>query len=180
MGYLHLACSGCQKAAHQQQWNSETKYLLPNKSAKTLSVVTAWYEIPGNEEIQSHEEGGIGREEMPYPRHHLRRIRRRICPLATVTIRLSRMMEYHQEGQYHLQIVKIIKSCHNICKYACFIVYQLFNKRRYLYQVTFRICHIAGSLSPWLCRRSEYWLRAHAYRTVKLLVNICKGGDIKG
>ena len=55
-----------------------------------------------------------------------------------------------------------------------------FYKRRYLYQIAFRVGNIAGALSPRLCRRGEYGFRSHAYRAVILLVNISKGGDIAG
>ena len=51
---------------------------------------------------------------MPYPRHYLFGIGWCISPFSTITIRLSRMMEYYQEGQHDLQIVEIIKSIHLI------------------------------------------------------------------
>ena len=55
-----------------------------------------------------------------------------------------------------------------------YIVYLSFNKRRNLYQIALWVGHIAGALSPRLCRRSEYWLCTHAYCTIILLIDISK------
>ena len=97
VGYLHLDRCNCQYNSHQQQWNSETQNLLGDKSAESLPFITARDEIAGDEEIQSHEEGGIGGEKMPNPRHCLSWIRRVISPLTSIAISLSCMVKYNQK-----------------------------------------------------------------------------------
>ena len=66
----------------------------------------------GDEEIQSHEERGISREEMPYPGHEFCRIGWRICPCATSAVSLTGMVHNHQNGKAYLQIIEIIQSFH--------------------------------------------------------------------
>ena len=61
-----------------------------------------------------------------------------------------------------------------------YIVYLSFNKRRNLYQVALWVGHIAGALSPRLCRRGKDRLSTHAYCTIILLIDISKCGNIEG
>ena len=74
----------------------------------TLLVITPRHEISGDEEIKPHEECGVGREEMPDPRHKFCWIRRCISPTTTIAVCLTGMVHDHQDGQTYLQIIEII------------------------------------------------------------------------
>ena len=73
-----------------------------------LFIETPWDKITRYKEVEPHEEGSIGREEMPYPWHEFGRIGWRVSPIATIAVSLTGMVHNHQDGQANLQVIEII------------------------------------------------------------------------
>ena len=109
---FQFACQGADNATHEEQGDSQAEQFLMYKLFGTLLIKTPWHKKARDEEIQPHEEGCIGREEMPYPRHEFCRIRWCVSPIATSAVSLAGMVHNHQDGQAYFQIIEIIQSLH--------------------------------------------------------------------
>ena len=87
-----------------------------------LFIETPWDKITRYKEVEPHEEGGIGREEMPNPGHEFCRIGWCISPIATIAVSLTGMVHNHQDGQADFQIIEIVKSLHTLSLFQSFDV----------------------------------------------------------
>ena len=110
MPRLELPGKQRQQPAHQQQRDAQTHELLAHEDPAAVLVVAARHEIAGNQEIKPHEKAGVGRKEMPDPGQEFRGIAGRVGPAAPVAVRLPRVVEDHQRGQAHLQIIEVIQA----------------------------------------------------------------------
>ena len=104
---LQFSWQHVQQSTHHQQGYAQAYQFLLDKYRGSLFIVTRRDKIARDQKEQSHEEGGVYWEEMPYPRHHLGRITGRIGPASTITVCLTSMVEYHQHRQAYFQIVQI-------------------------------------------------------------------------
>ena len=66
---LQFTSKDADDGTHKEQRNTQAVQFLLDKLFGTLLVKTPRHEISGDEEIKPHEECGVGREEMPDPRH---------------------------------------------------------------------------------------------------------------
>ena len=87
-----------------------------------LFIETPWDKITRYKEVESHEEGGIGREEMPDPGHEFCRIGWCVSPIATIAVSLTGMVHNHQDGQTDFHIIEIVKSLHTLSLFQSFDV----------------------------------------------------------